>query len=225
MLQIDASLFGEKGLFKCKLLLLLLFHYFAILPLWPDMLSLSSTEAISLLTSQPHSHLWICLIASLILFTDFVDFSFFAVVVVRMAWNILSLHLEFDLFLCSSICQLCGVDPLWIVGQSYNSYSVSWSNPISEVLCPHSCVSPVSSFDQSNRNGWHSYGAQIRLCDEVLHRVQEKIMHVLACAFTYLKGGLHFDSRCDTMCDCSVKVRKSWKHQTQLPSRCLRLWE
>lgn len=80
----------------------------------------------------------------------------FADSVAGLTWNILS-HLELDLILYSSICQLCAFDPLWVVGQSHNSRSASWSNPISKSLCPHSRVSPVSGYFWSLQQKWMAF--------------------------------------------------------------------
>lgn len=52
-----------------------------------------------------------------------------------------------------------------------------------------------ATFDHSNRNGWHSYSAQIRLCDELQRGVQETVMYVTVCASTCLMEGSHFISQ------------------------------
>ena len=73
-----------------------------------------------------------------------------------------------------------------------------------------------AAFDQSNRNGWHSYSAQIRLCDEVRRGVQEKMMSALACASTCL-GGIRL------IPDTQPVVIVVSKPQTRFLMRCLKL--
>lgn len=144
MFQINASLFGKKSLFTCKSLLL--FHYFSVFHLWPCKLILGKRFNLWHRSTIPtcefvYLHHRFCV--SWLRYTV-VGIFFLYLFFLLVTWNILS-HLKLDLLLCSSICQLCAVDSVWVVGQSYNSHSVRWSNPITELLCPHSCVSPVSS--------------------------------------------------------------------------------
>lgn len=198
MLKINASLFlSTEGLFKCKLLLL--FHHCSLFPSWPNTLNLGSPEVIYLVTSQQHPCPWICLIVWHIwrLLMLWLAYIF-------VTWNILSC-LELDLFPCSSICQLCVVDFLWVVGQSYNSHSVSWSNPISELLCPHSCVSPVSGSFWSRLTEMDGIHTTLRLDCVMRYCAGFKRKWCLPLLVHQPLRGSHFDLRHSTICDCSFR--------------------
>lgn len=152
-------------------------------------------------------------------FADFVDF--FSV------WNWLETYWVVILSLISSSAPqfVCFVRltpfELWVKAITHTLWV--------EAIPSASCYVLIPVFPQclavliTNRNGWHSYSAQIRLCDEVLYQVQEKMIHVPACASTCLMGGRHFDPRRATRCDCSFKVGKGWKPQTvarEMFNRC-----
>lgn len=105
---------------------------------------------------------WICSIAEPAVFCWFVHFVSKDSFLLR--FQVIGC-LQPDHLLDSPICQLCAIDPFWVVGQSYNSYCEPRQSSA------HHCVLILvfpqcpSAFDPSNRNGWHSYSARIRLWD------------------------------------------------------------
>lgn len=120
-------------------------------------------------------------------FADFVVVFFFS-----CRFETLS-RLMLDLLLCSSICQFCALDSHWVVGQSYNSHSVSWSNPISKTAVSSFLCFPgvrLLLITLTEMDGIHTVlrlDCAMRYCTGF----KRKMMFVPAWAPAYLMGS-HF---------------------------------